>query len=230
MVLIVGENGVATAPGNPTSDTPAWLSASDRLVPWFSIAQRSSSATIVLSNTCCLPLRIDSHRALLVLALLVPNRQRREARLMANQVDLERIDYLDVRDRRIGDRHAAQLGRKVDNSRRSRSAAALRLRADNAVRLNRTRVQFAATQTDRRIDPIPLVRQRCRSRLTRRRRRWLRRKRPDDRRSKIKARVTDRQPEALQLARALPLTAQARWTMRPPRFPSWSCVRSRRSR
>ncbi len=32
-MLVGGENGVATAPGKPTSDTPAWLSATDRLVP-----------------------------------------------------------------------------------------------------------------------------------------------------------------------------------------------------
>src|ERR1700685_1607629 len=60
---------------------------------------------------------IDSYRALLVLARLIPNRQRREARLMADKIDLKRIDYLDVGDRRIGDRHAAQLGREVDNPR-----------------------------------------------------------------------------------------------------------------
>ena len=116
-MLACGENGVATAPGKLTSDTPAWLSANARLVPWFSIAERSSSATIVLSSTCCLPFGSIRTGRSWYCAGLVPNRQRREARLMANQVDLERIDYLDVRDRRIGDRHAAELGRKVDNSR-----------------------------------------------------------------------------------------------------------------
>jgi len=64
--------------------------------------------------------RIDSHRALFVLPDLVPNRQCREARFVADQIDLERIDYLDIRHRRVGDRHAAQFGRKVDNFRGSR--------------------------------------------------------------------------------------------------------------
>jgi hypothetical protein len=71
------------------------------------MAERSSSATIVWSNTCCLPVGIDSHREFVVLALLVPDRQSREARLMAYQVNLERIDHLDIGDGSVGDRHAA---------------------------------------------------------------------------------------------------------------------------
>src|SRR5258708_12924717 len=55
-MVVDGEYGVATGPGNPTTDTPARLSARDRLVPWFSITERFSSAIIVLSITCCLPL------------------------------------------------------------------------------------------------------------------------------------------------------------------------------
>src|ERR1700682_969091 len=62
---------------------------------------------------------VDSDRTLLVLTRLVPDSKGREAWLVSYQVDLERIDHLDVRDAGVGNRHATKLAREVDNSRGS---------------------------------------------------------------------------------------------------------------